>query len=87
MGVAAALWLARALPPGHGRRAASPSGVTAGLGMLYYVGVRCVTVLLVVENALVSPRDLSRVNLAFFTVNGIVGLVLGILGILDVIGS
>ena len=44
-----------------------------------------VATLLVVENAIVSPTDLSRVNLAFFTVNGVVGLVLGGLGVLDVI--
>jgi len=28
---------------------------------------------------------LSRVNLAFFTVNGVVGLVLGLLGVLDIV--
>ena len=43
--------------------------------------------IIAVENCLVSPGDLSRVNLAFFTVNGIVGLLLGILGVLDVILS
>ena len=85
MGVAAALWLARAF---HVITVAALIGVgltTAGLEMLYYVGVGCVTVLLIVENALVSPNDLSRVNLAFFTVNGVVGLVLGILGVLDIV--
>lgn len=86
MGVAAALWLARAC---HLVTIAAllAVGVTAHLGILYFVGVAAVAALLVVENALVSPRDLSRVNVAFFTVNGLVGLVLGILGILDVIGS
>ncbi len=60
-------------------------GLTATLGTLYYVGVACVAALLTIENALVKPTDLSRVNLAFFTVNGIVGLVLGTLGVLDVV--
>ena len=84
MGVPAALWLARGL---HALTVAAlvGTGITAGLGTLYYVGVGCVAVLLAVENALVSPRDLSRVNLAFFTVNGVVGLVLGLLGILDIV--
>ncbi len=86
MGVSSALWLARVchlLTVG----ALVGVGLTATLGTLYYTGVGCVAVLLAVENCLVSPGDLSRVNLAFFTVNGIVGLLLGILGVLDVILS
>jgi 4-hydroxybenzoate polyprenyltransferase len=85
MGIASALWLARAF---HAITVAALIGVgltTAGLETLYYIGVGCVTVLLIVENALVSPSDLSRVNLAFFTVNGVVGLLLGILGVLDIV--
>ncbi|MEO2041470.1 MAG: 4-hydroxybenzoate octaprenyltransferase, partial [Pirellulales bacterium] len=35
-----------------------------------------IAVLLVVEHLLVSSRDLSRVNQAFFTVNAVIGLVL-----------
>jgi 4-hydroxybenzoate polyprenyltransferase len=84
MGIPAALWLARIF---HTLTVLALVGVglTARLGILYYVGVACVIALLVTEHALVSPRDLSRVNVAFFTVNGIVGLVLGILGVLDVL--
>jgi 4-hydroxybenzoate polyprenyltransferase len=86
MGVAAALWLARGL---HIVTLAAlvSIGWTAGLGSLYYLGVAVVAVLLAIEHALVSPHDLSRVNVAFFTVNGIVGLVLGILGVVDVVWS
>lgn len=82
-GISAALWLARGF---HVLTVAALVGVglTAGLGTLYFAGVGLVAVLLTIENALVSPADLSRVNLAFFTVNGIVGLVLGGLGVLDV---
>lgn len=84
LGVPAALWLAR------GFHAATvvlllAVGRSASLGVYYHVGVACVTVLLIVENAIVSPKDLSRVNLAFFTINGVVGLVLGALGIVDVV--
>jgi len=84
MGVAAALWLARAF---HVLTVAALVGVglTAHLGIIYYVGVGGVTVLLIIENALVSPRDLSRVNVAFFTVNGFVGLWLAALGIVDIL--
>lgn len=83
-GIAPALWLARAA---HlvTVLALLAVGYTAQLGTLYHVGVGCVALLLIVENALVSPRDLSRVNLAFFTVNGIVGLVLAGFGVLDIL--
>jgi len=83
MGIATALWSARGF---HVITVAALIGVglSAGLGTLYFVGVGFVTALLIVENALVRPNDLSRVNLAFFTVNGVVGLVLGGLGVLDV---
>jgi 4-hydroxybenzoate polyprenyltransferase len=84
LGIAAALWLARSF---HLITVAAliACGITADLGTLYYVGVALVALLLTIENAIVSPTDLSRVNLAFFTVNGVVGLVLGLLGILDVV--
>jgi 4-hydroxybenzoate polyprenyltransferase len=82
-GVAATLWCARGF---HVVTVAALVGVglCAGLSSLYFAGVGLVAVLLAVENSLVSPDDLSRVNLAFFTVNGIVGLVLGGLGVLDI---
>ncbi len=51
-------------------------GIAAGSGWLYYVGVTFVAVLLIYEHSLVNPRDLSRVNEAFFTVNGAVGVLL-----------
>jgi 4-hydroxybenzoate polyprenyltransferase len=56
-----------------------------GLGSLYLVGVAVVAVLLVIENALVRADDLSRVNLAFFTVNGVVSVVLGLAAVADVL--
>jgi 4-hydroxybenzoate polyprenyltransferase len=83
LGVATALWTARVF---HLITVAAlvAVGLSAGLGTLYFTGVACVAVLLIVENAIVHPDDLSRVNLAFFTVNGIVGVVLGGLGVLDI---
>lgn len=83
IGIGPALWTARGL---HVVTVATliAVGAVAQLGILYYVGVAFAALLLIIENALVSPRDLSRVNLAFFTVNGIVGLLLGVLGVSDV---
>jgi 4-hydroxybenzoate polyprenyltransferase len=57
--------------------------ILANLGWLYAIGVGLVAVLLLVENLLVSPHDFSRVNVAFFTINGVVSLVLGTVTIID----
>jgi 4-hydroxybenzoate polyprenyltransferase len=40
---------------------------------------------LVIEQALVSKRDISKINLAFMTANGLIGLVFGILAIADIL--
>ena len=55
----------------------------AGLGWLYGMGVVIVAVLLLVENALVRANDFSRVNVAFFTINGMISVLLGALAIAD----
>jgi 4-hydroxybenzoate polyprenyltransferase len=44
------------------------------LGVLALVGVAAVVALLVYEHSLVKPTDLSRVNAAFFTMNGYVSV-------------
>jgi 4-hydroxybenzoate polyprenyltransferase len=44
------------------------------LGLLSLAGVAAVVALLIYEHALVKPNDLSRVNAAFFTVNGYVSM-------------
>jgi len=44
------------------------------LGALSVAGILAVVILLIYEHGLVKPHDLSRVNAAFFTVNGYVSL-------------
>jgi 4-hydroxybenzoate polyprenyltransferase len=46
----------------------------AGLGVPYLVGVGVVVTLLAYEHAIVRPSDLSRLNIAFFTLNGYVSV-------------
>ena len=46
-----------------------------GLGKLAVVGVLSVAILLTYEHTLVSPRDLSKLNAAFFTMNGVISVV------------
>jgi len=48
--------------------------VSAHLSLVYWVAIALAALLLVWEHRLVSPRDLSRVNVAFFTINGWIGV-------------
>ncbi|GAB4336072.1 MAG: putative 4-hydroxybenzoate polyprenyltransferase [Candidatus Abyssubacteria bacterium] len=57
---------------------------TARLGTAFLGGVALVSVLLLYEHSIVTPHDLSRVNAAFFNVNGMVSLLLMALTIADV---
>jgi len=50
-------------------------GVGAGLGWPYFAGVAIGAGLIAWEHRLVKPRDLSRLDAAFFTMNGIVSIV------------
>lgn len=50
------------------------AGKFYGCGGIYYVGAGVIAALLAYEQQLVKPNDLSRVNLAFFTLNGFVSL-------------
>jgi 4-hydroxybenzoate polyprenyltransferase len=50
-------------------------GLTLGLGPLYYLGVAVVAALLAYENSIVSADDLSRVDMAFLTMNGVIAIV------------
>jgi 4-hydroxybenzoate polyprenyltransferase len=53
-------------------------GWLAGLGNLYFGAAFLAAVLLLGEHALLSPGDLTHLNHAFFTMNGLVGIVLGL---------
>ena len=73
-GVAAALRLARldhALTAG----ALAWLGVMMALGVFYWVGWLAVVALLVYEHSLVRPGDLSRLDMAFFNVNGYIAVI------------
>lgn len=58
-------------------------GVAAHLGGWWYAGVALTALALAYEHAIVSPTDLSRVNRAFFTVNGWVGVGLFVFALVD----
>ena len=57
-------------------------GVMLGLGVVYWIGWLAVVGLLVYEHSLVSPDDLSRLDVAFFKVNGYIAVIVlaGVVG-------
>lgn len=73
-GVAAALQLARI---DHLLTAAAlaAAGWMTGLGVLYWIGWLAIVALLAYEHSLVRADDLSRLNVAFFNVNGYVAVI------------
>jgi 4-hydroxybenzoate polyprenyltransferase len=75
MGIPKALWSARTL---HllSFLALASFGVWAGIGWPYWLALSLVAALLVVEHSLVRADDFSRVGIAFFTVNGVISIVL-----------
>lgn len=74
IGIPAAFWAARAL---H----LSMLALLVWFGLLFHflvagwLGVAAVAILLAYEHSIVSPRDLRRLNAAFFTMNGVIAMV------------
>lgn len=74
-GVAMGLWAARVC---HGLTALLllALGLTSGLGAAYWVAWVVAVGLLAYENYLVRAADLSRLNMAFFNVNGYISVLM-----------
>jgi 4-hydroxybenzoate polyprenyltransferase len=74
VGIPAAFWTARAM---H----LAMLGLLVWFGVLFHflalgwMGIGAVGLLLAYEHSLVSPRDLRRLNAAFFTMNGVIAMV------------
>ena len=60
-------------------------GAMLGLGWLWWVGLVLTALAFGYEHAIVKPTDLSRVNRAFFTANGFVGIVLFVFALADLV--
>ena len=59
------------------------AGLGLSVGVLYWSGVAVVAVLLGYEHSLVRSDDLSRLNAAFFTMNGVISVVFAAFVIAD----
>lgn len=60
-------------------------GIAAGLGWLWWLGLVITAAVLVYEHLIVKAGDLSRVNRAFFTANGFVGIQLFVFALADLV--
>ena len=73
VGIAAALWIARIF---HLIMVALLVALLLafGMGTFAVIGVLAVILLLLYEHSLVRPNDLSKLNAAFFTMNGVISV-------------
>jgi 4-hydroxybenzoate polyprenyltransferase len=55
------------------------------LGGWFFAGVLAAAAILIYEHRIVSPDDLSRLNTAFFTMNGVMSVVVFLFAMVDVI--
>ncbi len=53
------------------------AGIMFDAGVFYMIGVLIAAVLLTYEQSLVSASDLSKLNMAFFTMNGVIAILFG----------
>jgi 4-hydroxybenzoate polyprenyltransferase len=60
-------------------------GALVGLGWLWWIGLALTAVAFAYQHVVVTPGDLSRVNRAFFTANGFVGIALFVFALLDLV--
>jgi len=60
-------------------------GLGPGAGAFFWVGMVIVAAAFVYEHSIVRPHDLSRLNRAFFTVNGVIGITLFVFTLADLI--
>ena len=61
------------------------SGIRLHLGMFYFAGVIIAAALLAYENSLIRQNDLSKLNLAFFTMNGVISVIMFCFVVIEVI--
>jgi len=60
-------------------------GALAGMGIVFFAGAAAVAVILAYEAWILRRGDLSRINLAFFSLNGYVSMVFALTSALDVL--
>jgi len=87
LGVGKALVISRALHIISIAALLSVATFSRQLGMLFMIAASLTCALLILEHALVWGGRTKQLNMAFFTVNGIISLALGAAGIADIIAA
>ena len=64
-------------------RRSRSSGWGAGFGLWYFAGLVVAAGILAYEHRLVRPGDLSRLDAAFFTMNGVMSLTVFAFALID----
>ena len=59
------------------------AGIYGGFHFVYWIGIAVFVGMLFYQHSIVKPNDLSKVNIAFMTANGIASVVFGVLVIVD----
>ena len=65
--------------------ALSIAGSLGDFSLYYWIGFWIFTALLIYQHILVKHNDLSKINLAFFTTNGIASIIFGVFVIVDLL--
>jgi 4-hydroxybenzoate polyprenyltransferase len=85
LGATGAIWVSRLMHAGAGACLGVAALSDARFGALFYAGVGLVWALLVAEHVILARRGKAGLEMAFFTVNGVVSCALGVTGVLDVL--
>jgi len=59
------------------------AGISGGFGLFFWIGASAFLALLVYQHSIVKPDDLSRVNLAFGTTNGVASVIFAVFFLLE----
>ena len=60
------------------------AGVYGNFGLLYWIGIAVFIGMLIYQHSIVKPTDLSKVNIAFMTANGIASVLFAVFVLLDI---
>ena len=63
----------------------SVAGIIGQAGIIFWAGALIFTAMLLYQHLIVKPDDLSRVNMAFGTTNGVAGVIFGVAVITDLL--
>lgn len=79
------IWVSRALHVGAFAMLVLAARTEPRFGWLFFAAVAVVAVLLIAEHAVLAKRGKAGLDMAFFTINGVVSCLLGLAGVIDLV--